>query len=266
MSPQSKYLDLRISPSNRNHLSRAIVYNTKVFDYDASDNDTIDFSKKNLKTNTIFIRYYAQDASNIPRRTYCDITIEILDLNDNIPNFRTQFEKIIVHFPSRRFEHKFNAFDADSGINGSVEYYMMPNTNYHALKLFDLNKNGLLTFKDFHYLLDTFFIEVKNFTFEIYAQDGSIFHNKTYLTVYVEKVVCEWQPAEFINFPDPAVINVPPGTPRHTILYNFTLKILPRLEERDLRCTIVYYNKAYLFEFVNGQGSRPVEGKEWCAY
>lgn len=113
-SPQNSF-SVRSDPQvGRNR--RAIVYNVETFD----------FENPKYGSNVMNIMFYAEDNGDTKRRGYCFMTIEVEDVNDNIPIFAQTTYTIYIHeqYKTRNFNYRFVAIDRDSGLNGQVQYFM----------------------------------------------------------------------------------------------------------------------------------------------
>jgi hypothetical protein len=90
--------------------------------------ETFDYENPKYGSNTMNIMFIAEDSGVIKRRGYCFMTIEILDVNDNVPVFAQLTYTIYIHdqYKTRQFNYRFVAIDADSGDNGKVQYFMQP--------------------------------------------------------------------------------------------------------------------------------------------
>uniref|UniRef100_A0A8C5PKQ0 Cadherin domain-containing protein n=1 Tax=Leptobrachium leishanense TaxID=445787 RepID=A0A8C5PKQ0_9ANUR len=71
----------------------------------------------------------------------CEISIAVLDINDNPPVFHQSNYKIILkeNVPLKTVVLVLNATDLDEGTNGEVEYYFDHHTSESARKLFEIN-------------------------------------------------------------------------------------------------------------------------------
>ncbi|XP_072259076.1 protocadherin gamma-C5-like [Pyxicephalus adspersus] len=83
----------------------------------------------------------AIDGGEPPRSGSTQITIAVLDLNDNPPIFNQSRYKINVreNIALKSVIMKLNATDADDGINSEFTYSLDPRTSYLGKELFDIN-------------------------------------------------------------------------------------------------------------------------------
>ncbi|XP_063304026.1 protocadherin gamma-C5-like isoform X28 [Pelobates fuscus] len=99
----------------------------------------------------------AIDGGEPVRSGSCQITIKVLDINDNAPVFDQSIYKISLkeNIPLKNVILSINATDLDEGPNADVEYYFDDHTSDSAKKLFDLNTktgeiyvNGIVDFEE----------------------------------------------------------------------------------------------------------------------
>ncbi|XP_056148563.1 protocadherin gamma-C5-like [Lampris incognitus] len=83
----------------------------------------------------------ALDGGNPVRSGTSQITISVLDINDNIPVFQNTLYKVAISESSAKgtLVVKTKADDVDEGLNGEVEYTFGIHTPDQVLKLFDVN-------------------------------------------------------------------------------------------------------------------------------
>jgi hypothetical protein len=239
-SPQNSFSLVQQPQSNRK--VAGIVSNLEMFDYESPK----------YGSNTMNIMFLAEDHGVTRRRGYCFMTIEILDVNDNVPVFAQRTYTIYIHdqYKTRQFNYRFVAIDKDSGLNGQVQYFMV-NDNSIANNLFNLALDGTLTIKNNSYMdmvHDTM-------QFSIYAQDMSPTQNKSEIvTVRVVKSVLKLLPPFFSDFPDPPEIrDISEMTVRGSLLKNFSIVIQTNPADQFLRCLLSPKPNPewFKFEFLN---------------
>lgn len=254
-SPQNSFL-IRSDPQiGRDR--RAIVYNKEEFDYE----------NPKYGSNTMNIMFYAEDNGDIKRRGYCFMTIEIQDVNDNIPIFAQSTYTIYIHeqYKTRNFNYRFVAIDADSGDNGRVEYFMEtepPYNNEIASELFSLSLDGSLSIKNIS-CLD---LVQSTMVFYIYATDLSPTRNRSALTtVRVINDKLKILPPFFLKFPDPPVIrNVSEMEPRGSLLRSFDVVIQTNPLDQFLRCFLSPKPNPEWFKFEFPSMNRELNKQESC--
>ena len=200
--------------------------------------ETFDFENPKYGSNTMYIMYYAEDHGRTPRSGYCYLSIEIQDVNDNIPVFSQSSYTIYIYdgYKIRTWSYRFVATDADSGDNGRVDIYMDTMLSSQISKdIFNLTSDGVLSIKDTKKFDES---NATQFTFRIYAEDNSITRNKSSsVPVTIIKSKLNMLPPFFLDFPDPPVINnISEMTPRYTVLRNFTLFMQADTTNQFLRC------------------------------
>ncbi|XP_053575605.1 protocadherin gamma-C5-like [Bombina bombina] len=84
----------------------------------------------------------ATDGGENPRRGSCEVTVIVLDINDNAPVFDQSTYKIslLENLPLNTVIIKLNATDLDEGSNGDVQYSFVQNRLNTATEIFDLNQ------------------------------------------------------------------------------------------------------------------------------
>eukprot|EP00079_Xenopus_tropicalis_P022740 XP_012814681.1 PREDICTED: protocadherin gamma subfamily A, 11 isoform X7 [Xenopus tropicalis] len=99
----------------------------------------------------------ALDGGNPPRSGTSQITITVLDSNDNAPVFDHSTYKVILleNKPKNTVILKLNATDQDEGLNGEIEYFFDFHTLNSVKQLFNLNQrtgeisiNGIIDFEE----------------------------------------------------------------------------------------------------------------------
>ncbi|XP_018106127.1 protocadherin gamma subfamily A, 3 L homeolog isoform X6 [Xenopus laevis] len=92
----------------------------------------------------------ALDGGNPPRSGTSQITVIVLDSNDNAPVFDHSTYKLVLleNTPENTVILKLNATDQDEGVNGEVEYFFDYHTLNSVKQIFNLNqKTGEITIK-----------------------------------------------------------------------------------------------------------------------
>lgn len=203
---------------------RGLVLNTETFDYE----------NPKYGSNVMNLMLIAEDRGVIKRRGYCFLTVEIIDVNDNVPQFAQRVYTIYIHdqYKTRQFNYRFVAVDIDSGLNGQVQYFMT-NDNQLALNLFNLALDGTLTIRNIS-CLDV----ITQTEFFIYAEDMSVTRNRSdTVTVRVIKTTLKLLPPFFSDFPASAkLFDVSEMTERGTLLRSFSIVIQTNPQEQFLRC------------------------------
>ncbi|XP_073686263.1 protocadherin 1 gamma 22 [Garra rufa] len=90
----------------------------------------------------------AADGGNPVRTGTCEITVIVLDNNDNAPEFEKQFYETVVdeNESSNKEIIRVKAVDLDEGLNGEIEYFFADQTSDTAL--FHINQQtGVITVK-----------------------------------------------------------------------------------------------------------------------
>lgn len=213
-----------VSYNQSGNTLRGYVFNTEMFDYE----------NPKYGSNIMNLMYIAEDRGVIKRRGYCFLTVEITDVNDNVPQFAQRVYTIYIHdqYKTRQFNYRFVAVDIDSGMNGQVQYYMT-NDNQLALNLFNLALDGTLTIRNIS-CLDV----ITQTEFYIYAEDRSPTRNRSdTVTVRVIKTTLKLLPPFFTNFPASGkLFDVSEMTERGTLLQSFPIRIQTNPQEQFLRC------------------------------
>ncbi|MEE6478630.1 hypothetical protein FKM82_011905 [Ascaphus truei] len=102
----------------------------------------------------------ALDGGEPPRSGSCQITIIVLDINDNAPVFERSSYKInlLENLPLKTVIITLNATDLDEGPNSEIEYSFDQHTSDSAKELFDLNQEtgdiyikGAVDFEESHF-------------------------------------------------------------------------------------------------------------------
>ncbi|OCT87853.1 hypothetical protein XELAEV_18021555mg [Xenopus laevis] len=105
----------------------------------------------------------AFDGGEQPRSGSTQITIIVLDVNDNAPVFDQPSYKIILaeNLPLRTVVAKLNATDLDEGVNAEMTYFFDHHTSTAAKQVFDLDSNtGEVYIKKFVDFEDSHFYEL----------------------------------------------------------------------------------------------------------
>nr|XP_023649992.1 protocadherin alpha-13-like isoform X1 [Paramormyrops kingsleyae] len=109
--------------------------------------------QKQLDRETIkrhFLLLTASDGGKPPQIGAMNITVDVLDVNDNMPIFTKDVYSASIHenIPVGTVVIRVNATDLDDGANGEVVYSFGSNINNKIRNLFDLNEiTGELTVK-----------------------------------------------------------------------------------------------------------------------
>ncbi|KAI4880414.1 hypothetical protein NFI96_009007 [Prochilodus magdalenae] len=111
----------------------------------------------------------AVDGGNPARSGTCEITIVVLDNNDNAPQFEKSFYEATVDENEQIGNNilKVSAVDLDEGLNGEVEYFFAEKTSDALKAAFDINsKTGVISVKG---LLD--YEQANLHKFDVLAKD-----------------------------------------------------------------------------------------------
>ena len=239
-----------------NRTRRALVKNIETFDYE----------NPKYGSNTMYIMFYAEDHGQTPRSGYCYLSIEIQDLNDNVPVFSQSSYTIYIYdgYKIRTWSYRFVATDADSGNNGRVDIFINSAlSNPISLEIFNLTTDGVLSIKDTKKFDDS---NATQFTFTIYARDNSPTRNSSNnVAVTIIKSKLNMLPPFFLDFPDPPVLNdVSEMTPRYTVLRNFTLFMQADTTNQFLRCYLSPKPSPEWFSFRYPSASQQLSKNENC--
>ncbi|XP_065126972.1 protocadherin alpha-8-like [Paramisgurnus dabryanus] len=117
-------------------------------------------------TKSIRLQLTALDGGRPPKSGTMDITIDVLDINDNAPVFTKDTYSVVLNenTPVGTTIVRVNATDSDEGQNGEVVYALGHNVNNKLRKLFEINPTtgdiivtGLLDFE----IKDKYQIDIK---------------------------------------------------------------------------------------------------------
>lgn len=120
----------------------------------------------------VILNISAADNGAIPFRNYTKLTVNILDENDVAPRFKQSEWNIDINENQPRVQTLVTlvADDQDSGINGTVSYFLHPDTQLLYPNTFSVDRNsGVLSTQT---VLDHEFIS--NYLIKVVAQDGGI--------------------------------------------------------------------------------------------
>ncbi len=228
--------------------------------------EEFDYENPKYGSNTLNLMFYAEDLGLPKRVGYCFMSIEILDVNDNVPVFAQRTYNIYIHeqYKTRHFAYRFVAIDKDSGLNGKVEYFMDTVNFPQAAKLFTLSLEGTLTVRNASCLDDL----TDRIWFEIYAQDCSATRNQSErVTVYIIKTTLKLLPPFFSDFPEPAdLVNISEMVPRGSTLRSFPIVIQTDPSNQFLRCFLSPKPNPewFKFEFQNKIQNQNLSKIETC--
>ncbi|XP_064422969.1 protocadherin gamma-C5-like [Latimeria chalumnae] len=126
----------------------------------------------------------AMDGGNPPRSGSLQITVTVLDINDNVPMFDQPTYKVtlVENAPLGTLLIKLNATDLDDGPNGEVYYSFGDHTPATTLQLFEVDpKTGEITVKGEIDFEESQFLEVY-----VKAKDGGLSEMEGHCTVHIE--------------------------------------------------------------------------------
>ncbi|XP_053572153.1 LOW QUALITY PROTEIN: protocadherin gamma-C5-like [Bombina bombina] len=157
-----KITELVANPGKRFHLETAEdqdVGINSVTQYRLNPNPYFSLSVKNRKDGTLIpelvlekildreekkehkLILTATDGGENPRTGSCEVTVIVLDINDNAPVFDQSTYKIslLENLPLNTVIIKLNATDLDEGFNGEIEYSFVQQRLDKTTEIFDLN-------------------------------------------------------------------------------------------------------------------------------
>uniref|UniRef100_A0A8D3DVP0 Cadherin domain-containing protein n=1 Tax=Scophthalmus maximus TaxID=52904 RepID=A0A8D3DVP0_SCOMX len=149
-----------LSPGERYLLPVAVdadIGINSVKNYKLSQNDhfslDVQMLQKSLdreKQSVIKLILTAVDGGKPPRSGTLQLTVNVIDVNDNTPTFSKSLYKVRVKENSNAGEHviKLNASDLDEGMNSKILYSLIKRGNIDPSNIFDLNsESGEMTVK-----------------------------------------------------------------------------------------------------------------------
>ncbi|XP_043925801.1 uncharacterized protein LOC122800419 [Protopterus annectens] len=141
-----------------------------------------------------------------------NITIKVLDINDNVPSFNQSFYKLRLkeNVPVGTIVIQLKATDPDEGVNGEIEYSFRRSHYSKSQEVFSIDAHtGEIKTSD---LLD--FEECKEYTIEVKARDRGLPPAEVYCTVVVEILdVNDNAPELLVNSLKTSIQeDTPPGT------------------------------------------------------
>uniref|UniRef100_H3B6M0 Cadherin related family member 2 n=1 Tax=Latimeria chalumnae TaxID=7897 RepID=H3B6M0_LATCH len=122
------------------------IVNTAMVQILVNDSNAVDYEKKKIMAVTVV-------ACNIFMSNFCsevNVTINILDINDNSPEFQQETYKLHVaeHTKTGSVISNITAYDPDTGKFGTITYRLLP-TNINRLSVFEVNHTtGEILVKD----------------------------------------------------------------------------------------------------------------------
>ncbi|CDQ76461.1 unnamed protein product [Oncorhynchus mykiss] len=154
----------------------------------------------------------ALDGGNPVRSGTSQITIIVLDNNDNVPLFENNVYKVSINenSPTGTFMVKLKATDNDEGQNGEVKYTFGERTPESVLSTFDINPvTGELFLKG---ELDS--ESAANYEIDVAAKDEGIPEMEGHCSVLVEVIDLNDNPPEIVltSKPSPVREDAPSGT------------------------------------------------------
>lgn len=103
-------------------------------------------AERNLPENTFALQIQASQTDNPLRTTFARVEVEVLDLNDNLPEFEVDFYNISIveNLPNGFSVLQVIAVDKDQGENADFEYELEDDSGAFAVE----SKSGWLTVRD----------------------------------------------------------------------------------------------------------------------
>nr|XP_055033334.1 protocadherin gamma-A11-like [Misgurnus anguillicaudatus] len=125
-------------------LSHADFFRIEIIDRDEDGKVPVLILQKPLDrevTKSLQLQLTALDGGKPPKSGTIDITIDVLDINDNAPVFTKDTYSVVLNenTPVGTTILRVNATDSDEGQNGEVIYALGHNVNNKLRKLFDVN-------------------------------------------------------------------------------------------------------------------------------
>uniref|UniRef100_A0A3B4D181 Cadherin domain-containing protein n=1 Tax=Pygocentrus nattereri TaxID=42514 RepID=A0A3B4D181_PYGNA len=156
----------------------------------------------------------AVDGGSPVRSGSCEITVVVLDINDNAPQFEKSFYEVTIDENAQIGSNivKVSAVDLDEGPNGEVEYFFTDKTSDALRAVFDINsKTGVISVKG---LLDH---EQANLhKFDVLAKDKGIPQMEGHCSIKIK--------INDVNDNDPDIVitslssPVPENSPSNTVI------------------------------------------------
>ncbi|XP_047190138.1 protocadherin alpha-2-like isoform X2 [Scophthalmus maximus] len=119
-------------------------------EHDVSAELVLQKSLDREKQSVIKLILTAVDGGKPPRSGTLQLTVNVIDVNDNTPTFSKSLYKVRVKENSNAGEHviKLNATDLDEGMNSKILYSLIKRGNIDPSNIFDLNsESGEVTVK-----------------------------------------------------------------------------------------------------------------------
>ncbi|KAG9346573.1 hypothetical protein JZ751_006884 [Albula glossodonta] len=213
-----------------------------------------------------------------------DVTVHVLDINDNAP----QFEKAVYELPVNENTPKgtvigsVNAEDFDEGVNSDVVYSFGSGTPDMVKNIFSINPlTGEITLNS---VID--YEETSSFKFDVRASDKGIPSMEGHCTVRVQVVDVNDNPPEIIlkSMPSPVREDAPVGTVvalistkdldsgengkvNLSVLSEYPFKLKPTFLNRYALVTISYLDREHFPEYnveisATDSGSPPLVSKK----
>ncbi|CAB1337111.1 unnamed protein product [Coregonus sp. 'balchen'] len=154
----------------------------------------------------------ALDGGNPVRSGTSQITIIVLDNNDNVPLFENNVYKVSINenSPKGTFMVKLKATDNDEGQNGEVKYTFGERTPESVLSKFDINPDtGEMFLKG-----ELDYESAANYEIDVAAKDKGIPEMEGHCSVQVEVIDLNDNPPEIVltSKPSPVREDAPSGT------------------------------------------------------
>ncbi|XP_064181979.1 protocadherin gamma-C5-like isoform X9 [Anguilla rostrata] len=154
----------------------------------------------------------ALDGGNPVRSGTSKITISVLDINDNVPEFKKPVYKVTINEDSPRGTSiiKPEATDVDEGLNGDINYYFGEHTSDSVYATFTIDpKTGEIFLKG-----ELDFERTASYRIDISAKDKGSPEMEGHCTVQIEIADVNDNPPEIIltSQPSPVREDAPSGT------------------------------------------------------
>ncbi|KAM5298221.1 protocadherin beta-8-like [Ctenodactylus gundi] len=205
----------------------------------------------------------AQDSGTPPRSGTTQVHIEVVDINDNAPEFEQPFYKVQIpeDSPVDLLVVKVSATDVDIGVNGEISYSFFQASDKIG-ETFEINSvTGEIRLKE---QLD--FENIQSFEFNVEARDGGSFSGKC--TVLAQIVDVNDHTPELILSAFPS--SIPENSPE-TVVAVFSVSDLDSGENGKISCFIQndhlpFYLKSSMENFYTLLTEKPLDRENTDKY